>query len=172
MKHEKGIVKVVSEYEVEKSTREGWVVESRFLKKVVLPFQETEVDPHIGKSNYYPIHGNTGVVNVQRMREVEQLVFVVRLDEDSAIARLTEELKASTASTQKYAAELGEQKKIAAEAETKAKALHEGYDNVSARLRAQSEAGEVMRKALKKLEEDLAKVRKAVGDIKFKEIVG
>jgi len=160
-----GATKVVDAHELESVTSAGWKLVFTYQESTTMPFfeQEQAVGP-----NTYP--GQT--VRVQKLYPVTQTCFVVTLDADSSLERVSSELEKTKKALEASAAELKKLDEGAADAK---KNLEAARLQASKWEQCHSTTQKLLDEARtqnRKIEEDIAKVRKAVGELRMKEILG
>jgi septal ring factor EnvC (AmiA/AmiB activator) len=115
-------------------------------------------------------YGDT--VTTQRWRQYSTTYFVIVQDEESALAEAaaaTEAAKAQAAELQK---KVEDDKKAIAEANQQRDRALQSVKTLELTNKSVGNERDTLRETNKKMEADLAKLRKAIGELQFKEIVG
>lgn len=117
-------------------------------------------------------HVPAGKKLVSRTATVAKTHFVLQKDEKSVIAELTARTNIAEASSSKAAADLDAEKKAHAETEKKRAALAECADKQVQYADMHRRERDEERTRNRKLETDLGKIQKAIGDLEYKRILG
>ncbi len=167
------VTQVIPARELGTYTRDGWAIESSFDADDTVELNEEILDPNWAKDeNGNPRYGyNRKTLETKKTVVVSGRQFVISKD-DGIISRealLTTERGALLKSNRAYEEQTAElQKKVdeltkqMAATDATLKREREGHDVFS----------ESSRKRMRALEDDLGKVKRGIGDIKYNEIVG
>jgi hypothetical protein len=160
-----GLVKVVHENQVADLSRVGWAIIAFYQETQLMPCQEQEPN----ENNQYG-HGPT--YSLMRYKPSTFTRFVMQLDEQSALTQAAEDLKTCQSTFSAANAELTKTKKdLEVMGQGRLKAEQEAERLRSERTR-NLESVDRATKIYRKLEDDIAKIRKALGELKLKEILG
>ncbi len=163
-----GQLKVVTAPEVEALTLSGWHLVFTYQDTCQVQLTDSEPDLRPPNSGYY----NSGMVSVTRYKPIDITYFVMRFEENSAIARMTNDLESLGKAVVGERESRIKAEKNLADAEKRVTEAKRAIDDAGARAGNISSQLENARTSNRKLEADLAKVRTAIGELKFKEIVG
>ena len=167
------VVKTVSAEQLERATYEGWrviqtieVEDARTVYEHDMAIAVPAADPNRygGDPSRRP--------KVERTVVVKTMMFLVGKDESSAVGLLTSQLRQAH---RELADAQGNERLAKSHLGVAEKALNEAKKDIEERtefviqLRKQNEQRE---ERLRKMEQDMAKIRHAVGDLKVKEILG
>jgi hypothetical protein len=161
-----GLLKVVGASAVESLTLEGWKLVFTYQDTALAPCQESEPSPPQTGSSYF-----TPAVGVVRFRPHTVTMFIMQLDEQSALAQTHKELeivKKAYESEARMLEQSREEAKVQRSKVTEAKEAVSEYSRKNISLASQLDTA---RKSNQKLELDIAKIRTAVGELKLKEIL-
>jgi len=166
---EEGVFKVVTDQDLERATRDGWRL-AKILPTTVMVGQRTEVvvipaPTYNGggnattRDNFIPEYGTTHR-------------FLVRLGHDEHVAEMSAEIARQAAALFENGKALGQheakQRKMQAELDASLRSAAQEKET-SARLLAERET---YRTSARRMELDLGKVRKELGEREFTRIVG
>ena len=172
------VEKVVTALELERVTREGWMVVERFDQDEPVPLTREELPPPRDTSSaysgggYYPtLNHNNGSVTLNRTGLARQSFFRVRRDRSAIIVELQDDLKTSRKEASEALKSVEEQRKnvskwqgeLSAEKEV-TKRQREVVDGLRSQINEANAA-----KA--KLEGDIGKLREHIGRKTFEEIL-
>lgn len=164
-----GHVKRARPEELDELTRTGWKVLGTFQEDVLDTASDVEVNPNPAGPNEYNYMATVCTTRTHRLR---QTWFVVGVDEETTIAQQAKQiaeleqnlLEARTAQAE-LIGQLNSAKKdfqaASTDLEATSRCLEEARQDFAEARRGQ-----------RKLETDLGKVRQAVGDLRWREILG
>ena len=159
------VTKVVGALEVENYTMQGWRVAEVVQDQHVESFCEST--PFLPQGQNYPVTGS-GTKGFL----VTKNLFVMTKDGSSLIAEANERVAAAERRGNEVATLLIEADKKTEEWKKEAGKLLKGHENYVYENQKLSERLEAERKQKVKMENDIAKIRNAVGELKMKEILG
>jgi hypothetical protein len=159
------VVKVVNAHEVEALTKEGWRLDDVLQESVVEPFGESV--PFLATGQTYTVNGSG-----TRGFLVTKNLFLMKKDGSTVMAEVYELLKQADQAGHDLANKLIAAEKKAADAESNVVALKKNNDLYTAHGQSLSNQLAEAKKQNQKMENDIAKVRQAVGELKMKEILG
>jgi hypothetical protein len=161
-----GAIKVVTGYEVENLTRQGWKLVFCYQDAMLMPCQETAPRGFLNPTNTYA----PDTVEVRTSRPYSVTYFVLRQDEESALAQAQVSFEAERARAD---AAVEAEKALFEKTKEAIKALALEKDRIKTLELTNKSLGserDALRDTNKRMETDLAKLRKAIGELQFKEI--
>jgi hypothetical protein len=184
----RGVFCVVGSDRVESMTRLGWSVHSILSEDENLaidePFTREEWAAHDGVRNYHPgpMMDATGIIPVGYKRRhvlARRLRFVLIKDEESALGEMAAELELKNDAIRELERKGREGQSVVAAAAASTKKNEELQAQQAADIQAARAALEQEkasrhreRETHTKIERDMTKVRAAIGELKWKELVG
>lgn len=156
-----GCVVVVEESKVELLTREGW--------KVIAFYQETQMMPC--QEQNPPANDRTYPISYTTYKPSTFTKFVMHLDEESTLAQAAASVRSHQQAAVISKNELGQAKKELEEATKRDAMTKNELERVQRTRDTYQDDLIAVRASNRKLEGDIAKIRKAVGELKLKEIL-
>jgi hypothetical protein len=157
------LTKVVTSGMVEVLSREGYKLVDRYQEKIV----ETSFDQAADPNGTY----SGATVGIQNSHVITQTSFVMELDDESTLTLVSGDLKATQKVVAEQVEELKKHKLEIENLEGKLTGQYSCANSYKANYEKVSNEYDLQRKSYVKLEEDLAKIRKAIGEMKYKEIL-
>jgi hypothetical protein len=158
-----GLTRVVCENQVDLLSQEGWAVVAFYQETMHLPCNEQK--PPDEQNRYSPIQ-----YTVYKPSTLTK--FVMQLDEDSALAKAAVDVRANKQAAVTAVSEMTKAMKGLEEAKKLDMIMKDELERMQrARDSARTDL-DASRASTRKLEGDIAKIRKAVGELKMKEILG
>jgi septal ring factor EnvC (AmiA/AmiB activator) len=158
------VVKVVNAPEVEALTKEGWQLDDVLQESVVEPFNESV--PFLPTGQTYTVNGSG-----TRGFLVTKNLFLLKKDGSTVMAEVYELLKQADQAKHDLANRLVEAEKKTAEAVKEVANVKRQVANSVAHGSSLAEQLTTAKKTNQKMENDIAKIRQAVGELKMKEIL-
>lgn len=161
----RGVARVVEGHEVEQLTREGWRI-ARVLPESKMELACESV-PLMGPGMNYPTNGQGTrglVVGFHR--------FLMFKDEKSLIAEHAHEVKDLRSDVDHFRRSSEDALHNLKLREEELQKLKKYQESLEKTQNAAFDEASTERKAKQKMEQDIAKIRKAVGELKMKEILG
>ena len=171
-----GVLKFVPAHQLEAHTQEGWKLLEVYTVKCQVPINVSRTEtvppyPASGSSGYYNPPSTQTVMDTE-IREESSICCLIALSEDSALKTLSDKLSAKEDDLKKSLADLDFLKVSTKTANDTASAAKLGEERVKSSLTVALADLDSVRAKNRAMEADLAVIRTAVGDLKFKEILG
>lgn len=162
MKQKVGRVRTCAKEEVESLTSQGWIL------------REIHEEQHFERGGSYQDYNSNGFSFTRQHPDlvVSKLVFVLEYSRDQELLDLRAALGVSQAEKRSAVERAASSEKSVKDVERRAATLSEALkvsNDLAARRESERSAAEVLKR---RLEEDLAKVRREIGEARFREIVG
>ena len=167
-----GPTKVVDSNDLSMHTANGWVILDQFDEEVLMPVCNSMPRGYALPDNHHNHYGDTGMVDTTEHVKLSTRKFLLGQPVKSAVAEAAQ--KVSEANNEKYNAE-HRAKQAEKEFEACKKQLNDmenDRDTFKARSSQRYDEVEKEKSLRRKLELDMGKIRKHIGDGKWAEIVG
>lgn len=167
----KGVMKIIESNEVEKHTNDGWLVLGSFEEKT---YEEAHGYAARGfrlPENHHNHYNDDGTVGVTTPMPATRWMFIVGRDEASVIAEkseriveLEDQIKSAKERTDALTKDVEAERQRAASAESNSNYYRDEGQKARDQIAGRDER-------IRKMEDDLGKIRAAFGDLKIKEIL-
>lgn len=164
----KGISKTVPAESLHDHTQKGWIVLDAFDQDETDVVYDTEARRLQDPSGCY--HPDT--VQVQRTLVLRRRHFLVGLSENSVVAQVTSERDEAQTKRREAEKALEDIRIVNQKVEANAARLLDNEQRMSAEVKRLRAGLDEEKSRVRRMEDDLGKVRAAIGDLKMREILG